>query len=55
MFELLPAGDARHRSVFAGRGSDMVSVEERLEGIRIEIGRTVGQLMLWFMWEIMGA
>ena len=32
----------------------MVSVEERFEGIRTEIGRTVGQLMLWFMWEIMG-
>lgn len=32
----------------------MVSVEERFEGIRTERGRTVGHLMLWFMWEIMG-
>lgn len=29
----------------------MVSVEEKFERIRIEI-RTVGSLMLWFMWEI---
>lgn len=30
-------------------------MEDRLERVRIEVGRTVGKLLLWFLWEIIRA
>ena len=39
----------------ARRGRDPVSVEDRFERLRIEVGRTAGKWMLWFMWKTMRA